>query len=383
MDKFSTRDFCNLMEGKASPCISIYMPTYQFGEESPQNSVRLKNLLQQVENELADGWLRPADGRKMLQRARELISDSLFWEGCGRGLAMFLSPDHWVHFHLGIDFEEQTVVNRRFLLKPLIPLLNRSERFYILVLSQNNTRLFQASRSSIRQVETDAIPSNMEKALNYSSADRGSQTHSAARGRFGKQAAVFHGQGGQPDSHKDDVTQYFRLVDQGVTKAIANSERPLLLAGVDSVMPIYRRVSSYSNVVEAGLHGNFDKEPMWKLLEKAWSIMAPFFKAEYEKSTTRFRELTGTAKACDEVEKIVPAAYDGRVDTLFVDELGHQWGTYANESRFIELHQEYNQGDDDLLDLAAVETLSNKGSVYAVNRELMPANKPMVALMRY
>lgn len=383
MDRFTASDFHDLIQEKRGPCISIYMPTYVLGQDAQQNPVRLKNLLQQAENELADGWLRAADGRKLLEPARDVLTDSLFWEGGDRGLAMFLSPEQWTAFRLSREFEELVVVNRRYYVKPLIPLLNGREHFHILTLSQNNTRLFEASRYSIEQLKVKGWPSSMDKALNYTSADRGSQAHSAAQGQLGKQGAVFHGQGGVPDSHKDDLTQYFRLVDHVVKKTLHESNSPLLLAGVDYLLPIYREVNSYAHVSSNELRGNFDYEAPGKLLEKAWSEIEPSFQAERESVLSRYRELAGTGKTSDNVEQIVPAAYDGRIDTMFVDETAHQWGLYAKDSRFIEVHEEFQQGDEDLLDVAAVETLSHKGTVYAVKRDAMPADRLIVALLRY
>jgi len=383
MDTFTATNFRNLTEDKTGLCITIYMPTYLRGGDSQQNPVRLKNLLQQAENQLSDGWMRPADARRLLDPARDLLADSVFWEGRGRGLAMFLSTEQRTHFRLAQEFEELVVVNRRFHLKPLLSLLNSNDRFLILALSQNNTRLFEATRYAIERFEVEGVPTSMEKALNYTSVDRGSQTHSATRGNQGKQGAVFHGQGGEPESHKEDLAQYFRLVDQSLRPTLNTRNLPLLLAGVEYLLPIYREVNSYPHLAEVELRGNFEHEPAAKLLEKAWSVMGPSFEAKREQVAARYRQLAGTGKTSDNIENTLPAAYDGRVDTIFVDESAHQWGVYAKDSRFIEVHKEFQQGDDDLLDLAAVETLSHKGSVYALNRDAMPADKPIVALLRY
>ena len=62
--------------------------------------------------------------------------------------------------------------------------------------------------------------------------------HSAMRGSLGKQAAVFHGQGGHNETHKDDLLQYFRLVDASLETVLRESQAPLLLAGVDYLLPL-------------------------------------------------------------------------------------------------------------------------------------------------
>ena len=91
----------------------------------------------------------------------------------------------------------------------------------------------------------------------------------------------------------------------------------------------------------------------------------------------------GTGKTVEGIEHVVPAAFDGRIDTMFVDESAHQWGCFATDSRFVEVHEELQQGDEDLLDLAAVETLAHQGTVYAVGKEAMPTHAAAAALLRY
>jgi hypothetical protein len=49
----------------------------------------------------------------------------------------------------------------------------------------------------------------------------------------------------------------------------------------------------------------------------------------------------------------------------------------------VQLHQDAKPGDQDLLDSAAVQTLLNGGSVYAVQPERMPVEAPLAALFRY
>ena len=158
MDRFTILDFRRLTEKRVGPCVTIYMPTFNHGAGSQQNPLRLKNLLQKAETELSDGWLRPADARKLLDPARELTTDSLFWEQCDLGLAMFITSSDWTCFRLSREFEECMFVNRNFHVKPLVPLLSGAEQFSILALSQKNTRLYEASRHVIRPVEIDGFP---------------------------------------------------------------------------------------------------------------------------------------------------------------------------------------------------------------------------------
>jgi hypothetical protein len=74
------------------------------------------------------------------------------------------------------------------------------------------------------------------------------------------------------------------------------------------------------------------------------------------------------------------AAYEGRIDTLFVPIGVQQWGTFHEESRTVELHQEAVAGSEDLLDVAAMYTLMRRGTVYAVAPEQVPEHTLAAAI---
>jgi hypothetical protein len=61
----------------------------------------------------------------------------------------------------------------------------------------------------------------------------------------------------------------------------------------------------------------------------------------------------------------------------------HRWGSFDAAEQTLEMHVEAQPGDEDLLDLAALQTLAQGGTVYEVRPEQMPDNAPMAAIYRY
>jgi hypothetical protein len=71
------------------------------------------------------------------------------------------------------------------------------------------------------------------------------------------------------------------------------------------------------------------------------------------------------------------------VETLFVA-VGEQiWGRHNSDNLTIQVHQEHQPEDEDLLNLAAVQTFLNGGTVYAVETEKVPDGNPVAAILRY
>ena len=67
-------------------------------------------------------------------------------------------------------------------------------------------------------------------------------------------------------------------------------------------------------------------------------------------------------------------------------QLVQQWGKLETNGGDVKLHDAREPGDQDLLDLAAVETLAHAGKVYAVEPDRVPspsAGSAVAAVFRY
>ncbi len=297
-------------------------------------------------------------------------------------MAAFASQDTFRSYRLPFTFSELVVVTDRFHVKPLLPLLSGDGRFYILALSQKQVRLLQGSRHSVSEVNLQNVPTSLADALSGEERERQLQFHTTARGG----SAIFHGHGsaGDESEHKKDLLRYFKQIDRGLQDLVCAERIPLVLAGVDYLLPIYREANTCAQLVDEGIVGNPDGLLAQELHDRAWAILEPHFARAQERAATKYRELVGTGKASADSRKIVPAAYEGRVDSLFVAVGVQQWGAFEAGAREVVLHEDRQPGDQDLLDLAAVQTLMHAGDVYAVGPDQVPdAQSPAAAVFRY
>lgn len=383
LDAHSVRD---LIEDRGDPRVSIFLPTHERGPETKQDPIRLSNLLDEATRDLGNSS-NGTEVAALLEPARKLLKDEDFWLHQSRGLALFLSPDDLVIHRVPIELREKVVVSNRFHVKPLLPLLTGDGRFHILALSQSRVRLFDASRDSIRELDLHDVPASLRDAVGYDWEEKSLQFHSAASGARGGgpgPGLIFHGHGSGKDDTKPEVRKYIQAVDRGILRLLHDRSRPLVLAAVDYVAAMYRELSKYPNIADEIVEGNPDRRSSTELHEEAWKIVEPHFQAVRDAATGRYRELGGeSSQTSDELEEIVPAAFAGRVQTLFVARDVEQWGRYEAESAQIVLHgQNRRDGDDDLLDVAAAETLVRDGEIYALDAEDMPGSA-IAAIYRY
>jgi hypothetical protein len=105
-------------------------------------------------------------------------------------------------------------------------------------------------------------------------------------------------------------------------------------------------------------------------------------KAQHE-AAAAYERLLGLGRASGEIETVVLAAYNGQVEHLFVAVGVQCWGTFDPTTHAVHWHREEQAGDEDLLNLAAIYTLLNGGTVYAVAPEYVPDIRPLAAIFRY
>ncbi len=384
MSFLSIEELKELVEQPQGLCVSIYMPTVQLGSETQQNAVRFKNLIRQAEAKLAAYELPVPDTSEFLQPAIDLDNDE-FWQHQDAGLALFISEGFFRFYCVPIEMIELVVVSNRFHLKPLIPLLGGDDRFYILTLGQRNLRLLEANRYGIsREIEIEGLPKDMDDALQYDETAKDQQRRmEGGAGRAGLQGGSYHGQGADRENVKEDLLQYFHLVDQALHEFFRNRRAPLILAGVSYLLPIYQEANTYNFIVEEGIQHNVKEQTAQELYAEAWAIVEPQFKANQQKALDYYHESIANGKGSNNLNEVIQGAFYGRVEQLFVPVGVQKWGCFNPDSMELTMHNEAQLGDEDLLNAAVIQTILHGGTVYAVEPEAVPDQTPVAAVFRY
>jgi hypothetical protein len=386
MELVSRGELNALLRQSEFPCVSLYMPTHAAGSDNRQDPIRYKNLLRRCEDMLAAEGVRGRDAQEMLSRPRQLLEDAPFWRNQSDALALFIGPRIYRFYRVPLETEEILTVSRRFHVKPLLPLFSRNGLFYVLALSQKNVRLLQCTRYSAREVGLPDVPTSIDEALAGTVFEKAQQFHTGTPAREGSdRAAVFHTQGtGHDDSVKKKyVVEFLRLVRDGVMRQLEDRHDPLVLAGVQAEQAMYREIDRYADTLSEGVDGNPDLLSGEQLRERAWEVVEPAFRRQEADAIAAYEQAQHTVRAARDVHKVVPAAYEGRVQTLLVT-LGEQlWGTYLPEGGRAEVHDTRQPGDDDLLDFAAAHALMHGGGVHALSKEDMPDGASLAAVFRY
>jgi hypothetical protein len=385
MTTLSQDELKALLAQAVGPCVSLYLPVHKGTSELAQDRLRLRNLLRQAEDQLAAQGLRPAAAAAVLQPARRLLDDALFWRHQDGGLALFCAPGVFRAYQAPFTFDESVTVAAHFAVRPLLPLLASGGVFYILALSQNQARLLRCTAQETRDIPLPpGTPRSMAAALQYDQFEQQRQVYTGVgRGAGGRPGAVFFGHGVGSDIEKDNLRRYCNEVDKGVCAVLREARAPLLLAAVDSLVPIYREVSDYPHLAADAIPGSPDDRSAEELCALGWNPARPLLAQAQLAALARYRDLIDTGHASGDPAQVLPAAYQGRVATLLVAAGGPQWGTFDPATGAVVVHPQAEPGDIDLLEPAIRHTLLAGGTVAAVAPEQIPAHTPLAALFRY
>lgn len=380
-------DLQRLLSHQAQWCVSIFMTTHPSGSHREQVPIRLKNLLRQATERLTEAGLRRAQIDELLRPASRLLADAEFWRFPSQGLALFLAPDFSYQLQSPLRFEDLVVVADRFEIKPLLPLLTENGRYFILALSQKQNRLLEATRYGVRRVPTPKVPRSLGDALQYDDPERQLQFHTRSGGppMQGRRPAMFHGHGAVVDDAKANVLRYCQQIDRGLHDVLREERVPLVLAAVEFEQAIYRDANTYPHLIEQGLPGNPDGLSDEELARQTWPLVEPRFRAAREAAANQYRAFQSNGRSSSDLSVILPAAWQGRVDTLFACRDTHVWGSFHPET--LELRRGSADGrapgEYDLIDEAARYTLSAGGTVYVVDRDQLPGPAEVAATFRY
>jgi hypothetical protein len=383
MDRIRRTDLQQLLAHRSGPCVSLFMPMHVTDRNALEDTVRLRKLADEAEEQLVDRGLRRTEAAEILAPLRELPDGGVAWQHRGHVFAFFGAPGFTRIFRAGGEMESSVHVDDHFHILPLLPLVTDEEKFFVLALSQNAVQFFEGDANELREVSLNGVPKNLSEAIGIEDAEHAVRFHSGNLGSLGiKQAGMYHGQGGKPETIKEDLRQFVRQIAPAVDKRLNGEHAPLVLATVAATVPMWREVSRYKFLLDDFVAGSPDHVRRAELHSKAWALVQPALAGHRKWCEQRLLEAEG-AKVISSLRDIVPAAISGRISALFIDCLRSRWGQYDPANHAAILHSEREPGDQDLVELAVVETMRNGGDVFDLRPEEGGAGSSAEALLRF
>jgi len=384
MQLITKEEFAELINYRGDYAISIFLPTHRSGVEvnEKQDAISLKNALQALEIDLRNQGVPIKVIETLLCPGYELYKNDVFWNNQLDSLAIFMAGNFFKVFQLPFTVNEEVYINDDFLLSPLLPAITNSEEFYLLVLSKHDAKFYQGNAYGLQKLEIKGLPDGMDDVVHFE--EKEGQQLFRQGGKGGTGSANFHGHSPGQLEEKDNLALYFREVDKTLfTEILHDKNDPLLLAGVEYLIPIYNNVSKYNFIATEAITGSQEHENQNVLFEKARTLLAPFFKQRTNKALQNYYNQIAKPLTSSMPETVIPASYYAQVSDLFVSKGEHIWGKFNEVENKLEIHANKQPGDECLLNQAAINTINNGGRIYLLDKENMPKESVIAASLRF
>lgn len=275
MINFPNQQELKELEAFSEPfCLTIYAPFIDPNAASNPNRIELKNLLREAETALLSAGAASRDVKKTLRPARLLVEDHEFWPIHHESLLLFMHPKLFRYYHIPDHITPYILtVETGFNVEPLLKAMENNKRYFVLALGHKNVRLYEGDHYQLKPVQLKDFPADMKQTLNIDEYPNWRESHEIAPSYMGKGSEAVHGQYNVSQTDKDMLLEFFRRIDKRIHNFLFRQQRPLIIAGVSYLLPIYRKANTYPSLLPGAITGNQDNADLQTIGEKAWQLV--------------------------------------------------------------------------------------------------------------
>jgi len=383
----ATRSDLKTLAQENSTCLTMFLPLGPTVAASGDRSLHLKSALLTAGGKLGGLGVEPAP---FLERAEEIGRGCVQADGAAQSAVIYCSKNHASCFGVPEPLPETVLVGDSFYVIPLLKSVQNEHEFYVLALSQKHTRLIHCTLTESSEVELPpSVPRNLFDFNQHAQPDHRLENRSQG-GQQGKPhashpgVAVAFGTGSDADQKDEYLYHFYNEIDKQLQALLRSNPLPLVIAGVDYEIALYHRVSEYPALVADGVHGAPDGLKGAELHARALKVLEGYTTERIDKALAQY-EKAGGERMSTAVPEIVKNAFDGRVLYLFLSEGATHAGRFDESRR--EVYEtpgkQSSPRNDDLLNTAALQTITHAGDVFILPPDKMPGQCEAAAMLRF
>ncbi len=357
-------DVLLLQQIKGYPLVTITLPTHRTAPENQQDPIRVKNLVNQAVDRLLNEF--PKREVEPILRNLDQIANQIDYRFAQDGLAMYIHQDFARLFYLPFPLRERVVIDESFFTRDLVFALNRTQRYWVLVLSEKPTRLYEGIRDALNEVQADGFPMIHE----------GPGGEEPLPGGFGVRKSHI-----RDEYHR----KFFRQVDQALNPFLADDPLPLVVVGVERYLAFFNEITSHKSHILTTLTGNHDQTPPHELAKLVWPLVELNLNEERKRSLLDLEKAIGERKVVTTIGEIWRYAQEGRGRLLLVEENFHYPAKVAESGLTLLPAEDPTAPDvlDDAVDEIVEAVLAHGGQVIFLEDGLLAEHQRIALILRY
>lgn len=285
-----------LKEINSESCVTIVLNTHRTNPDNKQDSLALKNLIKEAEERLfTDESNR--DAQKLVQRLFDL-EEKIDHRYNLESLILFVNESISEFTRLPISVENRVVIDHTFSTRDLVRALHQETNYYILVLSQQKTRLIEAFNNKV--INEIGKPFPIENT----------QFHATSKAEFSI-----------AKRQTNLIGEYFNRIDKEVNKIRNENRLPVLICTEQSNYSEYLKIADQKqSFFDTYLNKNRLDEKAHHIVTEAWKIVQDYTITKNNARKTELEKAVSSGKFLSDVNDIWRAIIEGKVQTLFIEQ---------------------------------------------------------------
>ncbi len=270
---------------------------------------------------------------------------------CGAGLGRLVE--------LPIPVDTDVSVGHRFLVRPLLPLIN-SGSFMVLALNAARGRLLECDTNggwADRTPDMLRHPPDVAEETDFQPTSAGTP---AARHRKAASGSSYE----DPEAvRKVELIEELRRLSSAVEDALKDDHRPVILVADPAIGGQFRKLTGLRQLVPEGASLNpngLSNDKLAACGRAVYRSPEAVARAELAERISA-RAHSGDGPVATRLNEVVSAAHYGRIDAVLVAEHVSVWGHFDEANDTLTVHNHPQPEDDELLNEIVSETLRKGG----------------------
>lgn len=375
-----------LFEQVEPPLVSLYLPTHGRTQDTDQDRIQFKNLLDEAKEKLAQQ--REHREHTGVDARLDYVAthlDELFGPAAEGALAILVSNDRTYIYQLGYPVEPLALVGERFYVKPLLKHFRWGSRYFLLGLSADRFAFIHGDFGSLERVElpqgvldefSEEFPlvyDGHEGALDYESLEN--------------HLPPYHGYKSRNDVKKEEAEKFFRYVNKAVAEhLVQGTDLPVILVSLPEHQTMFRRISTIEHLLDEGIEKDVGGIEAPELLARAKDVIENAREAHAVELLGAYEDAVGRGGAASDLEAIGLALVERKVRALFLAEGAYIPGGFNDETGEVSLFEREPHGrfqGPELADQFARAALAQDAEVIELDASQVPGDTGIAALYRY
>lgn len=344
-----------------TPCVSIALNTHRTHPDNAHDVIQLKKLLKEAEERvISEFGKRPVTS--LLDRLSAIESEIDVNYNLD-SLHIYLSNDTQEVIKSTWPISENGVhISDTFDIRSLIKSINRSEEYFILLLSQSGVTLYKAMNDGItHEIMNDDFPFSENQ-------------HYVTDHEKRSDSKIMDGM----------VRQYFNKVDRAIVKIYNETPAHFVVICTEDNYSRLMQVTDKPAIYHGYAHIDYNNISTHHIAKQAWEIIKALQHNRRVEAINEIKEAVGQGLVLTDLQEIYQASIDGRGDLLMVHQDFAQPVLMTSDRTFEFVTDKTSPNViDDITSNIAWDVLSKNGRVFFTTQDEIKDIGRIVLKTRY